>query len=157
MRTVLSIIFSFLCGISHASGIGMITLENGQSFSILQLGGETARPDYFIRADKQFISVNRVRQIARVGVGLVHVPTFEIFLDDGTRVQAQIGSMWYERSALYDPITGEARYNYSAVMKERGSSGLLLTIEFNGGPREIELADPNAFLDFVMEPASDKT
>lgn len=135
----------------------MITLENGQSFSILQLGVDIAQPDYFIRADKQFISIKRVRQIARVGVGLVRGPTFEIFLDDGTRVHAEVGTMWYQRSVLHDSATGVARYNYSAVMKERGSSGLLLTIEVNGGPREIELADPNAFLDFVIEPAADET
>ena len=157
MRTALSFIISFFCGISHASGIGMITLENGQSFSILQLGVDVARPDYFIRADKQFISIKRVRQIARVGVGLVHVPMFEIFLDDGTRVHAEVGTMWYQRSALRDSVTGVARYSYSAVMKERGSSGLLLTIEVDGDPREIELADPNAFLDFVIEPTAGET
>lgn len=155
MWNVLRIICLSFYGVAQAGGIGSITMADGQSYAVLQIGNEGTRPDYFVRADKRFFSITRVRQIARVGVGLLHSPSFEIFLDDGHRVRADVGTMWYQRSSFKDPGTGESHYNYSAVMKERGSFGLLLTVDFNGTPRAIELADPNAFLDLVLEPPNE--
>lgn len=142
-------------GVAQAEGIGSITMIDGKSYSVLQIGNEGIKPEYFVRANKQFFAITRVRQIARVGVGLLHTPSFEIFLDDGHRVRADVGTMWYQRSSFKDPGTGESRFNYSAVMKERGSSGLLLTVDIDGTPRPIELADPNAFLDLVFEPPNE--
>lgn len=152
MWNALRIICLSFFGVAHAGGIGSITMADGRSYAVLQIGNDGASPEYFVRADKRFFSITRVRQIARVGVGLLHTPAFEIFLDDGHRVRADVGTMWYQRSTSQDTSTGESHYNYSAVMKERGSSGLLLTVDFNGTPRAIELADPNAFLDLVLEP-----
>ena len=119
---------------SHVMGDvqGTIRTTDGQRYDISNFGFPTKPKDYYLKTDQGFIPLAKVRQVSRAGTGLLGEPAFYVITTNGKMLRAKIGLLFFNRVTYIEPVSGIERIGYEAVIKGRGSDGLLFTSQTTG-------------------------
>lgn len=131
---------------------GTITTIDGQRYEVSGFGSPSNPKDYYIKTNQGFIPLAEVRQISRAGSGLVNSPSFYIITKQGKILQGKIGLLFFNRVIYRDAASGVERIGYEAVIKGRGSDGLLFT-SLDADEHRVhhnELYNPNDVMELVL-------
>ena len=155
MRKLVRISVILMLGFSSialADMQGMITMMDGQRYEVSGFGLPSNPKDYYIKTDQGFISLSEVRQISRAGTGLVNDSSFYIITTTGQLLRGKIGLLFFNRVSYLDPASGVERTGFEAVIKGRGSDGLLFTSvdAEQQDIRQNELQNPNDVAELLL-------
>lgn len=106
---------------------GTIRTTDGQRYDVSSFGFPANPKDYYLKTDQGFIPLAQVRQVSRAGTGLIGEPAFYVITTDGKILRAKIGLLFFNRVVYSEPVSGAELIGYEAVIKGRGSDGLLFT------------------------------
>jgi len=126
-----------------AKTIGEITTTDGENFTISQFGTAEVNRDYFIKTEKSFVSISRVKSIARINTHSGRF-TYLIILEDGEFASGRQGLLFYERVSFIDPSNGKNKTAFTPVIKDRQQNGLIFTtLSENNTQEVVEISYPN--------------
>ena len=136
---------------AFAEPIGRVETVDGRMYLLSAFGSATDAKEYYVYAEGQFVPVSQVRQIARVGSGL-YGEQYKVLMQNGRLLDANVGTLVYERSTYRDPADGSVGRGYSAVLKGRGSDGFVFTAfdPRTGREAAVELYTPSLLKQLVL-------
>lgn len=138
--------FVFLSGVSAAvaAPIGEIITLEGKKYNVDQFGTDWEYKDYYVRADKHYVPLHQVKNIARIDAGNAAVG-YLVVLKNGDIHNGRIGFLFYEKVGYRGSHSGQTKYGYVPVMKDRGQDGLLFMIKdaLNQRRKAVEISNPN--------------
>ena len=131
---------------------GRMTTSDGKSYEVVGFGVNSKPKDYYVKTDQGFVSLANVQQVSRVGSGLAGNTFYYILTFDGQLLRGEIGLLFFNRATYYDANSGAERSGFEAVLKGRGSDGLLFS-SVDSISQEIyqhELYNPNDVVELVL-------
>ena len=95
-----------------------------------------------------------MQQISRVGSGLAGDTFYYILTSEGELLRGEIGLLFFNRATFHDASAGVERKGFEAVLKGRGSDGLLFS-SVDAVSQEVyqhELYNPNDVVELLLWP-----
>jgi len=150
------IVITYLCfsSVVVAETQGTLTTVDGKQYSVSGFGFPFNPKDYYLKTNSGFVPLANVRQITRIGAGLVGEPSFQVITTDGQLLTGRIGLLFFNRVTYHDHSNGQNRDGFEAVLKGRASDGLLFTGMIGNESRvhQVEIRNPNDVSEMVLWP-----